>query len=59
MRFTVSEDAPKGAPYQVGVTYKANGEILDEPACSVCGGRLIGREIDRGVCGHDDRRTAG
>lgn len=56
MQFTVTKDTPKGAPYQVGVAYKANGQPLD--ICPVCRGVLIGREIDRGVCGHDDRRVS-
>lgn len=56
MQFTVTKDTPKGAPYQVGVAYKANGQPLD--ICPVCRGVLIGREIDRGVCGRDDRRVS-
>lgn len=56
MRYDISRETPPGAPYQTGVTYKANGEPVDVPSCGWCGEELVGREIPRGICGADDRR---
>lgn len=58
MNYTIDRTTPKDAPYEVGQVYKTNGQPVDVPICRVCRGELIGREIPRGICGADDRRTA-
>lgn len=57
MRYDITRETPRSAPYETGVTYKANGAPVYVPTCRWCGGELIGREIQRGLCGKDDRRV--